>query len=37
MKKTYQTGLLGEQQAAEWLRKHRSMKLLESRYRNSEV
>ena len=34
MKKTYQTGLLGEQQAAEWLRKHRSMKLLESRYRN---
>lgn len=34
MKTTYQTGLDGEQQAAEWLKKHCSMKLLESRYRN---
>ena len=34
MKTTYQTGLLGEQCAAEWLKKHRSMKLLETRYRN---
>lgn len=34
MKDTYQTGLDGEKTAAEWLKKHRSMKLLESRYRN---
>lgn len=34
MKTTYQTGLDGEQQAAEWLKKHCAMKLLESRYRN---
>ena len=34
MKTTYQTGLDGEKQAAEWLKKHCSMKLLESRYRN---
>jgi putative endonuclease len=34
MKTTYQTGLDGEKQAAEWLKKRFSMKLLESRYRN---
>ena len=34
MKTTYQTGLLGEQRAAEWLMNHCSMKLLETRYRN---
>ena len=34
MKNTYQTGLHGEQRAAGWLEKHRSMKLIETRYRN---
>ena len=34
MKNTYQTGLQGEQRAAEWLEKHCSMKLIEMRYRN---
>ncbi len=34
MKETYQTGLDGENRAAEWLQKHRSMILLEKRYRN---
>ena len=34
MKTTYETGLQGEKQAADWLQKHYSMKLLESRYRN---
>ena len=34
MKKTYQTGVLGEQTAAEWLAKHAGMKLLETRHRN---
>lgn len=34
MKNTYQTGLAGEKQAAEWLEKRHSMKMLESRYRN---
>ena len=34
MKRTYETGLLGERAAAQWLSKHCSMKLLESRYRN---
>ena len=34
MKETYQTGLDGENKAAEWLRNHRSMILLEKRYRN---
>ena len=34
MKDTYQTGLDGEQTAAEWLKKKHSMKLLETRYRN---
>ena len=34
MKKTYQTGIAGENTAAKWLEKHAGMKLLESRYRN---
>ncbi len=34
MKKTYQTGIDGEQKAAEWLKMHHAMKLLENRYRN---
>lgn len=34
MKKTYQTGLFGEQTAAEWLMAHEGMQLLENRYRN---
>ena len=34
MKETYQTGLEGENRAAEWLKKHRKMILLEKRYRN---
>ncbi len=33
MKKTYETGLLGEEIAAAWLREHRGMQLLETRYR----
>ena len=32
-KQTYQTGLAGEQTAADWLREHRGMVCLESRYR----
>ena len=34
MKKTYQTGLAGEQAAADWLIRNRRMKLLETRHRN---
>ena len=34
MKTTYRTGVAGEQAAAEWLAKHKGMKLLETRYRN---
>jgi len=34
MKMTYQTGIIGEQIAAEWLEEKRGMQLLESRYRN---
>ena len=34
MKKTYQTGIDGEQRAGRWLRRHCGMKLLEYRYRN---
>ncbi len=34
MKKTYQTGIIGEQTAADWLKNHAGMQLLESRYRN---
>ena len=34
MKTTYQTGLAGEQIAAEWLRTQKGMRTLESRYRN---
>ena len=34
MKKTYETGLIGEQKAAEWLKEQAGMKLLEQRYRN---
>ena len=33
MKKTYQTGIQGEQIAAEWLFRHKGMRLLEQRYR----
>ena len=33
MKHTYETGLLGEDIAAEWLEQHYGMKLLESRYK----
>lgn len=34
MKTTYQTGIIGERTAVEWLIKHKEMRLLESRYRN---
>lgn len=34
MKMTYQTGVIGEQAAAEWLKEKAGMKILESRYRN---
>ena len=34
MKKTYETGIFGEKTAAEWLEKHKGMKLLETRHRN---
>ena len=34
MKMTYQTGLAGEQTAAEWLRTQKGMRTLECRYRN---
>lgn len=34
MKMTYQTGIIGEQKAAEWLKNHAGMQLLETRYRN---
>ena len=34
MKITYQTGLAGEQTAAEWLKRKYGMILLETRYRN---
>ena len=34
MKMTYQTGVIGEQTAAEWLAEHADMVLLETRYRN---
>ena len=34
MKMTYQTGLAGEQTAADWLRRKYGMILLETRYRN---
>ena len=34
MKTSYQTGVIGEVTAAEWLKKYAGMKLLESRYRN---
>ena len=34
MKMTYQTGIIGEQTAAEWLKNHAGMQLLETRYRN---
>lgn len=34
MKMTYQTGIIGEQKAAEWLKNHNGMQLLETRYRN---
>lgn len=33
MKKTYETGLLGEDIAAEWLEKHYGMSLLKNRYK----
>ena len=33
MKHTYETGLLGEDIAAEWLEQHYGMRLLESRYK----
>ena len=33
MKWTYETGLLGEEIAAQWLEKHYGMRLLESRYK----
>ena len=33
MKQTYETGLNGEQRAAEWLIKERGMKILDQRYR----
>ncbi len=33
MKQTYETGLLGEDIAAEWLEKHYGMRLLENRYK----
>lgn len=34
MKMTYQTGIAGEQTAAEWLKAQKGMHTLESRYRN---
>ena len=34
MKITYQTGVAGEEAAAEWLAENRGMRLMESRYRN---
>ncbi len=34
MKETYLTGIAGEKAAAEWLKKHCGMKLLEYRYKN---
>jgi len=34
MKKTYDTGITGEQTAAGWLKKTYGMKILENRYRN---
>ena len=34
MKRTYQTGLSGEQRTAAWLEAHYGMKLLAHRYRN---
>ena len=34
MKMTYQTGLAGEQAAADWLKSRYGMLLLETRYRN---
>ena len=34
MKMTYQTGVAGEEAAADWLAENRGMLLLESRYRN---
>ena len=34
MKMTYQTGIIGEKAAAEWLAEHAGMVLLETRYRN---
>lgn len=33
MKHTYETGLLGEEIAAQWLEQHYGMRLLESRYK----
>ena len=33
MKWTYETGLLGEEIAAQWLEQHYGMRLLESRYK----
>ena len=33
MKWTYETGLLGEEIAAQWLEEHYGMRLLESRYK----
>ena len=33
MKKTYQTGIFGEQEASQWLEEHKGMRLLENRYR----
>lgn len=35
MKKTYETGIRGEQKAAEWLIHNKGMTLLEHRYKNS--
>ena len=34
MKQTYQTGIVGERAAAEWLNIHAGMKLVQTRYRN---
>ena len=33
MKKTYQTGIYGEQLASRWLENHENMRLLENRFR----
>ena len=33
MKQTYETGLLGEEIAAQWLEQHYGMRLLETRYK----